>query len=81
MMTLRTERLRQLFDLVPRDSVVADVATDHALLPIALVREGKCPRAIASDLRPGPLEFARAPSSLAPPRSLSTPRRRTLRRR
>ena len=38
---------------------VADIGTDHAYLPVWLVQEGICPAAIASDLRPGPLESAR----------------------
>lgn len=58
-MILKTERLQQLFDLVPDGTIAADVATDHAWLAVALVHHGKCPRAIASDLRPAPLVFAR----------------------
>ena len=43
-----------------RDGVrVVDVGTDHAYLPVQLVREGKCPSAIACDLRQGPLSNAR----------------------
>lgn len=43
-----------------RDGVrVVDVGTDHAYLPVQLVREGKCPSAIACDLRQGPLDNAR----------------------
>ena len=56
----RTARLAQLFDLVPRGTpCMIDVGTDHALLPLALVGAGRCARAIASDLRPGPLVGAR----------------------
>lgn len=40
-------------------SVLADIGTDHALLPIELVSSGHCPRAIASDIRPGPAARAR----------------------
>lgn len=40
-------------------SVLADIGTDHAHLPVYLVERGVCPRAIASDLRPGPAEAAR----------------------
>ena len=40
-------------------SVLADIGTDHARLPVALVGQGLCPRAIASDLRRGPADAAR----------------------
>lgn len=53
-------RLLGVAGLVPEGAVVADIGTDHALLPVYLVTTGKCPRVIASDVRPGPLEAARA---------------------
>ncbi len=53
-------RLLKIASLVPEGAVVADVGTDHALLPAYLVVTGKCPRAIATDVRPGPLAAARA---------------------
>jgi tRNA (adenine22-N1)-methyltransferase len=37
---------------------LADIGTDHAYLPIALLEEGKINRAVASDLNAGPLESA-----------------------
>lgn len=46
--------------MVPPGQVVADVGTDHALLPIYLVHSGRVPRAIASDVSPGSLAKARA---------------------
>lgn len=52
-------RLLKIACLVPENVVVADIGTDHALLPVYLVVTGKCPRAIATDVRPGPLEIAR----------------------
>ena len=52
-------RLTAAFDLVREGSAVADIGTDHAYLPIALVKEGKCTKAFASDVGKGPLERAR----------------------
>lgn len=54
-----TPRLRMVADLVPAGVRLADVGTDHAYLPAALVLEGKIPAAIAADLRQGPLNRAR----------------------
>ena len=54
-----SERLQALADLVPPGSRLADIGTDHAYLPVALVLSGKCPRAVVSDLREMPLENAR----------------------
>lgn len=54
-----TPRLRMVADLVPAGARLADVGTDHAYLPAALVLEGKIPSAIAADLRPGPLNRAK----------------------
>lgn len=54
-----TPRLRTVADLVPEGVCLADVGTDHAYLPAALILEGKIPYAIAADLRPGPLDRAR----------------------
>lgn len=54
-----TPRLRMVADLVPEGERLADVGTDHAYLPAALVLEGKIPSAIAADLRPGPLSRAK----------------------
>ena len=53
-------RLKMVADLVPQGARLADVGTDHAYLPTALIQEGKIPFAIAADLRQGPLASARA---------------------
>ena len=53
-------RLRMAADMVPAGVRLADVGTDHAYLPAALILEGKIPWAIAADLRRGPLDRARA---------------------
>ncbi len=53
------KRLSRVAALVRRGRPMADIGTDHALLPVWLVREGICPRAVAADLRPGPTQAAR----------------------
>ena len=44
---------------VPELRCVADVGTDHGYLPIWLVEQGFAKRAIAMDVRQGPLQRAR----------------------
>lgn len=46
--------------MVRKGSRLADIGTDHAYLPAALVLDGTVPCAIAADLRKGPLENAEA---------------------
>ncbi|MBQ7546986.1 MAG: SAM-dependent methyltransferase [Clostridia bacterium] len=48
-------RLQMVADLVREGVTVADIGTDHAYVPAYLVACGKCPAAVASDLREGPL--------------------------
>ncbi len=57
-------RLAACAELVRQGSPVADVGTDHAYLPIWLLRTGKVPWAVACDINPGPLESARAHAHL-----------------
>ncbi len=54
------ERLARVADYVIPGAAVADIGTDHALLPVYLVRQGISSRVIACDLNPGPLNAARA---------------------
>jgi tRNA (adenine22-N1)-methyltransferase len=51
-------RLAAVADLVPACRVAYDIGTDHGWLPIRLVQQGRCMRAVAADLRPGPLHRA-----------------------
>ena len=53
------KRLESIADLVRPGARVADVGTDHAYLPVALVGSGKCPSALACDVKAGPLQNAR----------------------
>ncbi len=59
MLTL-SPRLGAVAAHVPPGRPLADIGTDHAYLPAYLVQAGIIPRAIASDVLPGPLEAARA---------------------
>ncbi|MDR2559475.1 MAG: class I SAM-dependent methyltransferase [Oscillospiraceae bacterium] len=52
------ERLAACAALVRRGSSVADIGTDHALLPVFLWQSGWTD-IIATDIKPGPLESAR----------------------
>lgn len=52
-------RLKTVFDLIEGGARVADIGTDHAFLPIALVKSGKAEKVIACDIREKPLENAR----------------------
>lgn len=52
-------RLALCAGFVREGTVLCDVGTDHAYLPIWLLKTGKISRALACDIRPGPLETAR----------------------
>lgn len=51
-------RLKLIADKVPKCNVLADVGTDHAYIPIFLVQNGVCQKAIASDIKIGPVKMA-----------------------
>ncbi len=53
-----SKRLETIYDMVKSSCVVADIGCDHGLLPIALVKSGKCPKAYACDIKKGPLSRA-----------------------
>lgn len=53
-----TKRLSAITRLVEKGALVADIGTDHALLPISLVQSGICKSVIASDIAVGPLKSA-----------------------
>lgn len=46
-------------DRVTQGARVADIGSDHALLPVYLIQCGKCPSAIAGELNTGPYQAAR----------------------
>ncbi len=51
-------RLKTIANMVDKCGVVADIGTDHAYLPIYLIKQGICKEAIASDINKGPVERA-----------------------
>ena len=53
------ERLAQCAEFVREGASVADIGTDHAYLPVYLVKSGKTKKAVAADVRVGPLENAK----------------------
>ena len=53
-----SERLRAVADFVDDGMVLADIGK-NGYIPIALVQEGRCPRAVAMDINAGPLARAR----------------------
>ena len=52
-------RLMAIANLVSKNRIFADIGTDHAYLPVYLVENGIVNRAIAADLRVGPLDNAK----------------------
>ena len=59
------ERLRAIASFVPQGTVLADIGTDHAYLPIYLLEQKKITRAIATDVADGPLLVAKSSISAA----------------
>lgn len=53
-------RLQCLADWVESGANIADIGTDHAYLPVWLLLQGRVSRAIAGDLRKGPLANAKS---------------------
>lgn len=51
-------RLQKIADSISDCNTIADIGTDHAYLPIYIVRKGVAKRAIASDVNKGPIEIA-----------------------
>ena len=53
------DRLKSVADFIPPCKVFLDVGTDHAFLPVYLLKNKITEFAIASDLRKGPLDSAK----------------------
>lgn len=54
-----SKRLRAVTDILPPGNSVADIGCDHGYISITLVDTGKYNKAIAMDVRKGPLSIAR----------------------
>lgn len=50
-----TPRLMAVAEMIKKDSVVADIGTDHAYVPVYLVLNNICNSALAMDINKGPL--------------------------
>ena len=55
-----SSRLQRIADFIPPGDRIIDVGTDHAYIPIDLLLRDPAARAIATDIRPGPLHRARS---------------------
>lgn len=53
-----SKRLKMLASYIDEKSVVVDIGTDHAHLPIYLLESKKCTKVIASDVESGPIRAA-----------------------
>jgi tRNA (adenine22-N1)-methyltransferase len=53
-----SKRLQAIADFVTTGFRVADIGSDHGMLPVYLLQAGKCPAAIAGELNRGPYEAA-----------------------
>ena len=54
-----SKRLRTVASFVSEGNSIADIGTDHAYVPIFLAKEGKITKALAMDIKKGPLERAK----------------------
>ena len=59
-----TPRLQKIYDILSPCETACDIGTDHAYIPVCLCLSNKCQKAIASDIKKGPVERARKTVSL-----------------
>ena len=53
-----SERLQAIADLIEYGETMADIGTDHGFLPVYLIKTGKCPYTIATDISQNSLKKA-----------------------
>ncbi|BCG60280.1 tRNA (adenine(22)-N(1))-methyltransferase [Paenibacillus sp. URB8-2] len=53
-----SQRLGLLLEQIPRGCKLADIGSDHALLPLAAVQSGRAASAVAGEVNPGPFRAA-----------------------
>ncbi|AOZ91711.1 tRNA (adenine(22)-N(1))-methyltransferase [Paenibacillus crassostreae] len=53
-----SKRLQYIMEQIPDGSTMADIGSDHAMLPVAAVQKGKVLSAIAGEVNPGPRDAA-----------------------
>lgn len=53
------KRLETVLGLIKPNKIVADIGTDHAYIPCALIEQGIAQKCYACDVIPGPLEAAK----------------------
>jgi len=51
-------RLAIISNKIPRCNIVCDIGTDHAYIPIYLLKKGICRKAIVTDVNQGPIAIA-----------------------
>lgn len=54
-----SERLQLIYAKIPPCDILCDIGTDHGLIPAYALLNGRCKRAIACDVKKGPLERAK----------------------
>jgi len=55
-----SERLKEITTYIPKDSILADIGSDHAYLPIYCVKNKIVKKAIAGEVADGPLLAAKS---------------------
>lgn len=60
-----SKRLQAIADYVTEGSIVADIGSDHALLPVYLLQNEKCSFVIAGELNSGPFHAAKKQAAAA----------------
>ncbi|MDO7905442.1 tRNA (adenine(22)-N(1))-methyltransferase TrmK [Paenibacillus sp. JX-17] len=53
-----SQRLQRIMEQIPAGSKLADIGSDHALLPVAAIQSGTVVRAVAGEVNTGPYEAA-----------------------